>query len=194
MDSAQTTYDRIVQMKKNEATMASLSSEYNAEAYEKNISDLQYQLNQQVSLAVQNAINTLTANGEKIDTMEELSAIKGTIFQEMDKSIANIAISNQAQRKLIIDRYNEVIATSEEQAKNKNIVNEQVSKAQGIYIDGNGNPMVDLAGNTIPYTGETKTIYDSDTGQLVQYDEAGNFKVKQVSKAGRGKIVNVTID
>lgn len=114
--------------------------------------------------------------------MEELNQIKGTLFQEMDKSIANIAISNSAQRKLILDRYNEVIATSEEMAKNKNIVNEQVSKAQGIYIDGNGNPMVTASGQTIPYTGDTKTIYDGSTGQLVQYDDAGNFKITQVSQ------------
>jgi len=57
------------------------------------------------------------------------------MMQEMDKSIANIAISNQTQRQAILQQYDKVIADSEAFTKNALVVNEPVSKAQGYYID-----------------------------------------------------------
>ena len=57
------------------------------------------------------------------------------MMQDMDKSIANIAISNQAQRQAILQQYDKVIADSEAFTKNALVVNEPVSKAQGYYID-----------------------------------------------------------
>jgi len=40
------------------------------------MTDLQYALKQQVGDATQNAINTLQANGNEIDTMDELNIVR----------------------------------------------------------------------------------------------------------------------
>ena len=86
--------------------MEAIGVEYSAANFTKKITDLQYALSQQVSAATQNAINTLTMNGNNIDTMDELQQVKGTMMQELGKSVANIAVSNQRQRQFIIDQYN----------------------------------------------------------------------------------------
>lgn len=190
MDSAQTTYNRLVQTQNNQKAAEAMGNEYNAKAFEKSITDLQYALSQQIGEATQNAINMLQANGNEIDTIEELNTVKGTMMQELDKAVANIAISNATQRKQIVDSYNTNIAKWELWAKNALVVNEQVSKATGFYVDGNGNPMVDWAGNSIKFQPEISSAYDASSWTLIQYDDQGNFKVTQVTA---GKWQDITI-
>jgi hypothetical protein len=76
LDSAQTTFDNLKKVEANSAQMRALGVKYDAKAFEKQMDDLQSQLNNQVSSAVQDAINVLQSGGEKIDTMEELNQVK----------------------------------------------------------------------------------------------------------------------
>lgn len=111
--------------------------------FAKQIKDLSDQLDQNVNTAIQDAMNGLSAAdiAGKIDTPEEVWALRGTLFQNLDKQIAGQIVGNAADRKLIIDQYNQTIATSEAFVKNKSIINEPMSKAMGYYVDGNGNKM-----------------------------------------------------
>lgn len=38
-----------------------------------------------------------------------------------------------------------------------------MSKANGYYVDGNGDPMVDKTGQMIPYVGDIHTNYDASS-------------------------------
>lgn len=170
IDNAQTTYNNLVKVQDNQRAMEAIGVEYNAANFTKKITDLQYALKQQVSEATQDAINSLMANGNTIDNMDELNMVKGTMMQELDKSIANIAISNQAQRTLILSQYDKVIADGELAAKNANIVNKDLSSAKGIYIDGNGKPILDGNSNTIQYKADRQSSFDASTNTLTTRD------------------------
>lgn len=62
-------------------------------------------LHTQVQEAQQNAINAFMVDGKDIDTMEEFNFVKDTIRTRLDKSIANLAISNSAERAQILSQY-----------------------------------------------------------------------------------------
>jgi hypothetical protein len=45
-----------------------------------------------------------------MDTVEDVERLRGTLFQNLDKAISGKVIANATDRKMIIDRYNQVIA------------------------------------------------------------------------------------
>jgi len=169
---AQTTFSRLKQMESNSAQMRRLWVEFDAEKFEQQMTALQDKLDQQVWQLTQQAINMFNAEWEEIDTMEELQMVKNRVIDDLDASIANIAISNRAAREYIMKQANEEIAMWEQYVKNKNIVNEQTSKAQKFYVDGNGEFMTTPWWDKIPYASELTTHYDSKTWTLISYDPA----------------------
>jgi hypothetical protein len=70
--------------------------------------------------------------------MEELHQVEIQMMSDLDKSISNIAISNQADRKKYIDQYTAALTESEIIGKNRNVVNEELSNSTGFIVDGNG--------------------------------------------------------
>lgn len=174
---AEQTYAQMKQMEQNAAQMRELGIKYDAELFEKEMSDAQYKLDQQVNKAVQDVVNKFNQDWQKLDTLEEVKQVAGTMMQELDKSIANIAISNQADRQLILDRYNEVIKTNEEFVKNKNTVNEDMSAVLWYYVDGNGNPVLNSQWLPvqIPPEAPMKPIFQD--GQLITFSTGKNGEI-----------------
>lgn len=177
LTQAEQTFWQLKQMEQNAAQMRELGIKYDAEAFEKEIDDIQYKLDQQVSKAVQDKVNEFNTIAWWVDTLEELEKVKGTMMQELDKSIANIAISNQADRQLILDRYNEVIKTSEEFVKNKNTVNKEMSTALWYYVDGNGSPIMNSQWLPIqmPVEPPMKPIFQD--WQLITFSTGANGEI-----------------
>ena len=178
---AETTYSQLKEMEAASNKMKELWVQFDSAAFEKQMGDLQDQLNSQVSVAVQdkiNQLNALDADG-KIDSMEQLDQVRGTMMQELDKSIANIAISNTANRQLILDHYNDVIKQTAEINKNKSIVNKDMSEALWHYVDWNWSPILGANGTPIPVPKEAPfpPQLDKDTGMLITFSQWANWEI-----------------
>jgi len=143
-------------------------------------------LNDQVAQATQDTINQLNATGGSIDTMEEFNQVQKAMLTHLDASVANIAIANSTERQQILDKYTAIQAQGEAFNKNLSIVNEPISKAKGFYIDGNGNPMVDQAGNTIAYKPEYQTSFDQSTNTLTSRDPSDPAGTLKQTPIGNG--------
>lgn len=180
---AQTTFDRMVKMQADTVNLQQLWIKYDATKFAQDMTAISDKLHTQVQEAQQNAINAFMVDGKDIDTMEEFNFVKDTIRTRLDKSIANLAISNSAERAQILSQYQAQLEFWEMRAKNKNVVNEAMSSANKYYTDGNGNAMKDSNWVPIPYV--WKPLYswvDSTTGNFVAiYQNAdGSLKAQYI--------------
>jgi len=162
-------------------SMRTLWLEYDANAFERQMVQMQNELNTNVNVAIQEALNWLNAAEMKweMDTVEDVERLRGTLFQNLDKAISGKVIANATDRKMIIDRYNQVIAEWEAFVKNKSVVNKDLSSAMWYYIDGNGNPLLNTQGWTIaiPKEAPMEPIFDKESGNLLTFsiDNSGKM-------------------
>ena len=182
---AQTTFDRLKQIEQNKDDMDRLWLKYDTQTFAKNMADMQYQLDQQVGTATQNAINQLNAQGGKIDSLDELDKVIGSIKTEMDWSIANIAQSNIAQRKKIMDMYNDGI----KEAQDKATVDSDLSSKMWFMVNKFWDAKLDAQGNKIVLDKKAPhdPIIDEKSGQIVTFTSWPNGElIPKVNKlAGR---------
>lgn len=177
--SAEQTYAQLKQFEQNAAQMRELGIDVNAEQFEKQMSDLTYKLDQQVSRAVQDTINQFNAESGGIDTMEELNTVREKLMDSLDKSVANIALSNQTERGLILDSYKKSIEFGKEYAKNANTVNNDMSEVLGYYVNGNGSPIFwsNWLPIPIPPKAPMEPIFDKDSGTFITFSSWENGQI-----------------
>lgn len=109
---AERVFMNLKKLETDKESMRTLGLEYDANAFERQMVQMQNDLNTNVNMAIQEALNGLNAAEMKgeIDTVEDVEKLRGTLFQNLDKAIAGKVVANATDRKLIIDRYNQVIA------------------------------------------------------------------------------------
>ena len=178
---AERVFMNLKKLETDKESMRTLGLEYAANAFERQMVQMQNDLNANVNMAIQEALNWLNAAEMKgeIDTVEDVEKLRGTLFQNLDKAIAWKVVANATDRKLIIDRYNQVIAEWEAYVKNKSVVNKDLSTAMWYYIDGNGNPILNAQGGTIavPKEAPMEPIFDKDSGNLLTFSTDANGKI-----------------
>lgn len=90
VSDAQHVFESLKRLETDKESQRRLGLEYDAATFEKQMVDLHDQLNTNVNAAIQESLNGLTAAemAGKMDTVEEVQALKGTLFQNLDKAIA----------------------------------------------------------------------------------------------------------
>lgn len=178
---AERVFMNLKKLETDKESMRTLGLEYDANAFERQMVQMQNDLNTNVNMAIQEALNGLNAAEMKgeMDTIEDVEKLRGTLFQNLDKAIAGKVVANATDRKLIIDRYNQVIAEWEAYVKNKSVVNKDLSAAMWYYIDGNGNPLLNAQGGTIamPKEAPMEPIFDKDSGNLLTFSTWADGKI-----------------
>jgi len=135
---------------------------------------LQDDLNSKVNQSIQDVLNQFNAAeiAGKIDTLQEVEALRVQLLGNLDKQITGVTDANIQQRAFLIERYDAIAKQKEERFKNKNTVNADLSKAQGYYVDGNGDPIISAKTGTrisVPLEAPIKPMYDEKTGRLVTF-------------------------
>lgn len=142
--------------------------------FERQMVILQDDLNSKVNQSIQDVLNQFNAAeiAGKIDTLQEVEALRVQLLGNLDKQITGVTDANIQQRAFLIERYDAIAKQKEERFKNKNTVNADLSKAQGYYVDGNGDPIISAKTGTrisVPLEAPIKPMYDEKTGRLVTF-------------------------
>lgn len=89
--------------------------EIDADAFERQMSDLQRDLNENVNLAIQVALEELNSAEieERYDTRDELEDFRMILLNNLDESIAWISDANYEQRKFLLEKADQIIAEEE---------------------------------------------------------------------------------
>ena len=182
LSDAENTFQKIKKLEANKDAIRQLGKQYDSATFEKQMKDLHDDLDNKVNSSIQEALNWLSSAeiAGKIDTVEEVEQLKGTLFQNLDKAIAWKIVANASDRKMIIDRYNQTIATTEAFVKNKGIVNKDTSEAMWYYVDGNGNPMLGTNGQPIPTPTKAPMdpIFDKASGNLISFSTGKDWSLQ----------------
>jgi len=188
-----------VQMKKIEANaeqMRELWIEIDSAWYEKQMADMQDQLNQAVTSSIQWAMNAMSAAdmAGELDTIDGIQQFKRSMLEKLDNNIEGYTKSSMQQMQYVTEQQmkmaDEATQRIIEYNENKNVVNEEMSNVQGFYVDGNGSPIVSASTGQIlqiPEEAPMKPVFDKDTGNLIQFwtDENGQI-VASVDKVMQG--------
>lgn len=180
--NANTTFQNLKAVEVNQKKLQELGIKFDAAQFEKQMTDLQDDLDNKVSKQVQNAINEMTSAemSGKLDTMEEISAFRTKLFTGLDNQISGVAEVNFTQRAAILKEYAEMENKAMEAIEKSKTIDEKMSAAQGFYVDGNGKAVVSkLTGLIIPMPKEPpiKPMYDEKTGRLVTFETDANGKI-----------------
>lgn len=174
LSDADTTYNNLVKLDSLSKKARVLGYNEQALQFDKQMLDLNDQMHDNVNQSIQDALNGLTAAEIwwAIDTIPKVNLLRGKLFDNLDKAMAGHIVANANDRKLIIDRYNQTIATTEQFVKNKAVVNEALSKQLWYVFDGNGNPIMDVTGNKIQYKSDLQWQYNAADGTFISRDPA----------------------
>jgi len=186
---AEKTFADIKSIETYKAQMRELGIEIEADQFERQLQDLQYNLDQQVSTAVQktiNEFNQLDANWQ-LDTVEQVNKVRESIHKSLDMAVGNIALSNFNERKILLDKYNDALTFGKEQmaemtkqkaeyAKNANTVNMDMSTAKQQYVDWNGNAILWADWQPIPFV-EAPMKPSFENGMLTTFYKDKDWRI-----------------
>lgn len=180
--SANTTFQNLKAVESSMKEMQRLGIEFDAKQFEKQMTDLQDDLDNKVSKQIQNAMNEMTSAemSGKLDTIEEISAFRTKLFAGLDNQISGVAEVNFTQRASILKEYADMETKAQEVIAKGKTIDEKMSTAQGFYVDGNGKAVISkTTGLLIPITKEApiKPMYDEKTGRLVTFTTDANGKI-----------------
>jgi len=192
---AERVYNEIIKVEQLQKEMFNQGSTLTAIQMERQLIELQNDLDDKVSKSIQTALAGLSAADIKgqLDTVEEIDAFRKTLVTNLDNEISWITDDNIRARQFLIDRFDkwssEQRETADEFRTNATKVNVDMSNAQWYYVDWNGQPIISAAtGQVIPMPKKPPLdpIYDKDSGKLITFssDDSGNIvsSVQQVSK------------
>lgn len=162
--------------------MRKLGIDLDTSKFEKQMTDLQDDLDNNVSKQVQNAMNEMTSAemSGKLDTMEEISAFRTKLFSGLDNQISGVAEVNFTQRASILKEYADMENKAMEVIAKSKTIDDNMSSVQGFYVDGNGKAVISkTTGLLIPIQKEApiKPMYDDKTGRLVTFTNDANGKI-----------------
>lgn len=173
----QRVYQELKQNEQYAEEMRRLWYEFDANAYEKEMEDLQYRLDQQVTQSIQKIFDQMTADeiAGKLDTLEEVEKLGARYYNMLDEDIASITRKEYDIAMLKLNRANESLQQVKKVVENKN---KWQVHPNGYYVDGNGTPLVDNMWQPIQVPAEApyEPVISADKSQMVTfwYDEAGN--------------------
>ena len=171
---------KFAQMKQIETDLAqirALDNKVDTAAYEKQMADLNDQLNHQVSGAIQNALNDMSAAdlAWQLDSVDKIDTFKRGLLVDLDNSIAKYSKWSSAQMQELTDYYRKIADQArtdiQTRQKNSNTVNTEMSTAKGFMVDGNGTPLYNAAGETIkvPAKPPMDPVFDKASGKLITF-------------------------
>lgn len=187
--TAETTYQKLVDMEDNLDRIKDLWQEYDAAAFDRELKLLDDDLDLKVNKAIQQALNIFSAAEleGKLDSLDEVEALRTQLLQGIDEEIVGVTDASIQQRGFLIERYEAIAENKRLYIENKSTVNQDMSTAKGYYVDGNGDPIISAeTGQPIimPETPPMEPIFDKESWRLVQffYDDEGNImsKVDQI--------------
>lgn len=172
VSTAEQTFRELVQVEDNLKTIQKLWVEYNAQAFEKQMSDLQDQLDTQVSTALQWVITDFNKEAQGIDTMDELNALREKRLDTADTSLEAITNRNFIDRQNRIEQFQQIIADKKTSIQNSNTLNKDMSTALWYYVNGNGEAIISAStGKPIPTPVEApmEPVFDMKSGKLISF-------------------------
>lgn len=173
-------FKNLLKQVSNNRAISSIWEKISANQFAKQMQDLQDNLDSQVSKVVQDAFNKIVMldwDG-KLDTMDEVVALKREILASVDTSIEWITMGNIQQRQNAIDHYTQLIEDQQVVIENAQKVNTDMSAIKGYYVDWNWNAIVDVSTwqpIPMPVAPPMEPIFDKESGNLItfSYDENG---------------------
>ena len=170
--------------------------------YTKQIEDLTYNLTWQTSQEFVDALSKFSAAELewKLDTIDWVTAFKRELLDQMDANLSWITNQSLAQMQVINQQYQDVADKMFEYAKNKNVVNKDMSTVKWYYVDGNGNAILNDKWEPInvPQNPPLDPIFDKESWRLITfwYAEDGSIaaNVQQLwdsSNSPNSRIINL---
>ena len=159
LSEAQTTYNELVKVEENAATMRALGAEFDSKQYEENVRRLNKDLTDKVDSIILDAFNNAQSDiiSGAIDTPQKLTALQQKYLGSIDSSVHAKTQRAVNDMKILNDRYNkeyenvqakikderqfsenkrqEDVKRADEFKKNASIVNDKLSAQTGYLTD-----------------------------------------------------------
>ena len=154
--------------------MRKLGIDFDASKFEKQMTDLQDDLDNKVSKQIQNAMNEMTSAemSGKLDTMEEISAFRTKLFSGLDNQISGVAEVNFTQRAAILKEYADMDTKAQEVVAKGKKIDPELSQFNKFYTDGNGTPMINkVTGLMVPYAEKPPypPVFNDDKSVMITF-------------------------
>lgn len=162
MFDAQRLHSELVTMQENGQKLRDLGVEFDENQFNKQMQDMEYQMNDQVDKVVQQALQGFNSQMMlwQVDSPAKLNELTSKWLDSIDMDVTNVTnrqmwvITNMInQYKTLADeaktRLAEDAKQKSEYQKWTNTVNEAISKVRGYYVDGNGQAIVWTDGRTV---------------------------------------------
>ena len=137
-------YNELVTIESKYKKARELWEESKAAEFERQMDDLQRDLDDNVNSTLQDAlaqIDIAEIDG-LLDTPEEMEKFKEILFQNVDLTVAEISDRQWRKMNDLLTIYQDDANRRKEFIANKNTVNEEMSTALWYYVDGNGTPLI----------------------------------------------------
>ena len=162
--------------------------EFNANAFEEQMRTLQKQLTDSVDASIIQAMQWFDSEAAlaSIDSPKKLFDLQQKYLDMVDTSVEGITNRQVNEMKNLQTRYADYAKQYAEDlkqrqtqqaefTKNKNTLNENMSKAVGYYVDWNGSPLQTTDGKVIEYKDEAdKPIIDWNTWKVAYFNTDAN--------------------
>lgn len=162
MFDAQRLHSELITMQENGQKLRDLGIEFDENQFNKQMQDMEYQMNDQVDKVVQQALQGFNSQMMlwQVDSPAKLNELTNKWLDSIDMDVTNVTnrqmwmITNMiSQYKTLADeaktRLAEDAKQKSEYQKWTNTVNEAMSKVKGYYVDGNGQAIVSTDGKPV---------------------------------------------
>ena len=187
MQSEQT-FQELKNLESQAKTMREAGLQMNANQYEEQMRQLQKQLTDSVDASIIQAMQWFDSEAAlaSIDSPKKLFDLQQKYLDMVDTSVEGITNRQVNEMKNLQTRYADYAKQFAEDLKqrqtqqaefikNKNTLNEKMSKALWYYVDWNGSPLQTTDGKVIEYKDEAdKPIIDWDTWKVAYFNTDAN--------------------
>lgn len=175
-------FGELVTVEQLQKQAVELWQESQAIQFERQMEDLQNDLNDKVNQSIQDALSWLTQKeiSQVIEDPDQMEKIRVTLLNELDKNVANITEANFRKRQYVIDQMTNIVTQTKEKEANKQKINQDMSAIQGYYVDWNGEPIISATTwkrINIPTKSPLAPIYDKEKWQLITFSLDENGKM-----------------
>jgi len=188
LTQSEQTFQQLKQVEEEYKSLRQSGVEFNANQFEEQMRRLQKDLTDSVDASIIQAMSWFDAESAlaSIDSPKKLFELQQKYLDMVDTSVEWITNRQVNEMKNLQTRYadyakqyaDDLKQEKEKQAeftKNKNTLNEAMSKAVGYYVDGNGSPLTTTDGKAIEYKNEAdKPIIDWNTWKVAYFNTDAN--------------------
>lgn len=175
-------FGELVTVEQLQKQAVELWQESQAIQFERQMEDLQNDLNDKVNQSIQDALSGLTQKeiSQVIEDPDQMEKIRVTLLNDLDKNVANITEANFRKRQYVIDQMTNIVNQTKTKEANKQKINQDMSAIQGYYVDWNGEPIISATTwkrINIPTKSPLAPIYDKEKWQLITFSLDENGKM-----------------